>query len=71
MKYTFRGIVVFEYLPDATHGKVIQHNTTSDIPAFNYCSMIPEDYKLLAKFFDTVYRHTQGEPIELKDINVN
>jgi hypothetical protein len=40
------------------------------IPAFNYCKMIPEDYKLLGEFFTTVYKHIQGEDIELKDIKV-
>ena len=25
---------------------------------------------LLSNFFDTVYRHTQGEKVELKDIEV-
>jgi hypothetical protein len=32
--------------------------------------MINEDYRLLAKFFDTVYRHTQGEDVPLEDIEV-
>ena len=31
---------------------------------------IYEDYKLLGEFFNTVYRHTQGEDVELKDIDV-
>lgn len=69
MKYVFRGIEVFTYDPktkQVTEGKV--HDT---IPAFNYCSMIPEDYKLLSEFFDTVYRHISGESVELKDIKVN
>lgn len=70
MKYVFRGNIVFEYIPDAKRDKVIQHQVHGQIPAFDYCIMIPEDYKLLAQFFDTVYRHIQGEEIELKDIEV-
>lgn len=70
MKYIFRGHIVFEYKPDEKHHKVIQHNINGIIPAFDFCSMIPEDYKLLSNFFDTVYRHTQGEEVELKDIEV-
>jgi hypothetical protein len=32
--------------------------------------MIDEDYKLLGEFFNIVHRHTQGEDVELKDIEV-
>ena len=71
MKYIFRGHVVFEYKPDEKYNKVIQHKVSGVIPAFDFCSMIPEDYKLLSNFFDTVYKHIQGEDIELKDIEVN
>jgi len=69
MKYYFRGIIIFEYIPDGIE-KVIQHKIHGDIPAFDFCRMINEDYKLLAKFFDTVYRHTQGEDVPLEDIEV-
>jgi hypothetical protein len=68
MKYIFRGNVVFEYVLESK--QVIQHWNGS-IPMFNYCSWIPEDYKLLGVFFDTVHRHIQGEEVELKDIVVN
>lgn len=71
MKYIFRGHVVFEYKPDEKYNKVIQHKVSGVIPAFDFCSMIPEDYKLLSNFFDTVYKHIQGEDVELKDIEVN
>ena len=71
MKYIFRGITIFEYMPERRFNKVKQYWASDNIPAFNYCSMIPEDYKLLSQFFDVVYRHTQGEDVELKDINVN
>jgi hypothetical protein len=70
MKYIFRGILVFEYNPEAKFDKVVE-GQINGLHAFNYCSMIPEDYKLLAEFFDTVYRHTQGENVQLKDIKVN
>lgn len=70
MKYIFRGNIVFEYLPEKRY--VMQHNIEdSNIAAFNYCKMIPEDYKILSEFFDIVYRHIQGEHVELKDIEVN
>jgi hypothetical protein len=74
MKYIFRGHVVFEYIPDEENrlkGQVIQHRVSVVIPAFDYCKMIPEDYKLLSQFFKTAYRHTQGEDVELQDIEVN
>lgn len=69
MKYIFRGYTVFEYKPKTK--QVIQHKVSDVIPAFDFCKMIPEDYRLLSEFFDTVYRHTQGEKVDLKDIEVN
>lgn len=71
MKYYFRGHIIFEYLPDAKYDKVIQHKVSGTIPAFDFCCMIDEDYRLLSEFFDIVYRHTQGEDVELKDIEVD
>ena len=71
MKYIFRGHIVFEYDPDAKYDKVIQHKVSGVIPAFDFCHMIPEDYKLLGEFFDTIYRHTQGENVDLNNIEVN
>jgi hypothetical protein len=71
MKYIFRGNVVFEYNPDKKFDKVTQGSVSKVIPAFDFCSFISEDYKLLSQYFDTVYRHTQGEDVELKDIEVN
>jgi hypothetical protein len=75
MKYVFRGNVIFEYIPnekDKERGRVIQHFIhEGPIAGFNYCGFIAEDWKLLADFFNTVYRHTQGENVELKDIKVN
>jgi hypothetical protein len=70
MKYVFRGVIVFEYDPTTKYNKVKQGKTETDIPAFDFCHMIDEDYKLLGEFFDRVYRHTQGEVVELKDIEV-
>lgn len=71
MKYIFRGHTVFEYIPDAKYDKVIQHKIeNSDTPAFNFCSMIPEDYKLLSNFFDTVYNHIFDKTTLLADIEV-
>lgn len=69
MKYIFRGHIVFEYLPEK--GKVIQHKIDDGpIAAFDYCCMIPEDYKILSEFFDKVFRHINGEDINLTDISV-
>jgi hypothetical protein len=71
MKYIFRGHTVFEYKPDAKFDKVVQPKVHDWCPAFDYCNMIDEDYKLLGEFFNTVYRHTQGENVLLEDIVVN
>jgi hypothetical protein len=74
MSYVFRGNTVFEYEPNAVNrrnGAVRQHTIKNiDVAAFDFCCFIPEDYKLLSEFFDKVYRHTQGEDVELKDIEV-
>jgi hypothetical protein len=70
MKYIFRGHIVFEYDPNAKYDKVKQHLVSDRIPAFDFCKMIDDDYKLLGQFFETVYKHTQGENVELKDIEV-
>lgn len=72
MKYIFRGHVVFEYNPDFKRSKVMQHKIEgTGIVAFDFCMMIDEDYKLLSEFFATVYKHAQGQDVELKDIIVN
>ena len=71
MKYIFRGHTIFEYYPDAKFDKVAQGKIHDMIPAFDYCKMIDEDYKLLGEFFNKVYRHTQGEDVLLEDIEVN
>ena len=69
MSYVFRGNVVFEYIPE--QGCVEQRKVNgSNIPSFDYCSFIKEDYKLMSQFFDTVYRDLNGEDVELKDIEV-
>jgi len=70
MKYIFRGITVFEYNPNDKCDKVTQGKVHDTIPAFDFCRFIPEDYRLLREFFGKVYRHTQGEDVELKDIEV-
>ena len=69
MKYIFRGNIIFEYIPKKK--KVIQHAIHGVIAAFDYCKFIPEDYKLLSQFFDTVYKHIEGEDVELIDIEVD
>jgi hypothetical protein len=69
MKYIFRGHIIFEYIPNGAE-KVIQHQIHGKLPAFDFCRMIPEDYRLLGEFFDKVYKHIQGENVELNDIEV-
>jgi hypothetical protein len=69
MKYIYRGHVIFEYVPDGFE-KVIQHQIYGVMPAFDFCRMIPEDYKLLSEFFDKVHKHIQGENVDLTDIRV-
>lgn len=71
MKYIYRGHTIFEYLPDAKFDKVVQHKVSGSIPAFDFCYMIDEDYRLLGQFFDTVYRHRMGEDVLLQDIEVS
>jgi hypothetical protein len=70
MKYIFRGHTVFEYKPDDKFDKVVQGQIHDAIPAFDFCKMIDEDYRLLGEFFNKVYRHTQGEDVPLEDIEV-
>lgn len=70
MKYIFRGHIIFEYLPDENDERVVQHKINGVLPAFDFCNMIDEDYRLLGEFFTTVYKHTRGEDVDLKDINV-
>jgi hypothetical protein len=71
MRYVFRGHTVFDYDPTRPYEKVRQGRVHGDIPAFDHCVFIPEDFKLMSQFFDTVYRHINGEDVELKDIVVN
>lgn len=71
MKYIFKNYVVFEYIPDAKFEKVVQHQISYCVPAFDFCKMVSEDYKLLSQFFDVVYRHIQGENVELKDVIIS
>ena len=62
--------MVFDYIPEE---KVVFHKTVpgKNISAFNHCCFVSEDYKLMSNYFDKIYRHTQGENVDLKDIEVN
>ena len=71
MKFIFRGHIVFEYIPGKKKDCVVQGRVSDVIPAFDFCSMIPEDYQLLSVFFDRVYRHIEGEEVVLDDIIVD
>ena len=70
MKFIFRGIIVFEYIP-ASFEKVSQGRVHGVIPAFDYCRFTAEDYRLLSVFFDKVYNHIAGVDITLEDIIVS
>jgi hypothetical protein len=71
MKYVFRGVTVFEYDPETKQVRVVE--TEENGNHFNYCKFIPEDYELIAKFFDTARHHAQGlwDTESLRDIIVN
>ena len=75
MKYIFRGHIIFEYVPNdeiRNRGAVKQHSIEgTPISGFDYCRFIAEDWKMLSEFFGTVYRHTQGEDVDLKNIEVS
>lgn len=68
MKVIFRGYTVFEY--NENNKEVTMCKIHGEMPAFDYCDFIPEDYKLLSEFFDKAYKHTQGEKVELIDIDI-
>lgn len=65
MKFIFRAVTIFEY-----NGKEVIQHKIHGIAAFDFCKMIPQDYKLLSEFFITAYSHLQGEEVELNDIEV-
>lgn len=69
MKYIFRGNVVFDYDPitKELHSAII-HPGRSII---DFCRFIPNDYLLMSQYFLTIFTHTQGMAVELKDIEVN
>lgn len=69
MRYIFRDITVFEYLPEKK--KIKEHSNNIGFGSvFNNCGFIVEDYKLLSEFFDRAYRHAIGEAVDLSDIEV-
>ena len=72
MKYIFRGRVILEFDPvtkqvEAPVGKDI------DIPNFNFCTFIQEDYINLAMYFDTIndFMNDKVKQEDLKDIEVD
>lgn len=72
MNFIFRGYVIFNYDPKSKYEKITQGRIHDVIPAFDFCSMISEDYKLLGEFFTKAYKHINGELTddELVDIEV-
>lgn len=73
MKYIFRGIVVFNYDPLTKQTEVPKDDDAGVDNNFNFCRFIPEDYDLIADFFQMAHAHAVGEITteELKDIEVN
>ena len=71
MKYVFRGNVVVEY--DPVTKQVTAPLQDGVIANFDYCNFIPEDYKLLAQFFERAYKHATGDGtlLDLIDIVVD
>lgn len=70
MKYTFRGVVVFEYNPVT---KLMESpETEHGLNSFNFCKYVPEDYKLISDFFRNAHLHSTGQikTEDLKDIDV-
>ena len=59
MTFFFRGVVVFEYDPDFKEVEV--PNDKYEWGNFNYCKFIPEDYKLIAEFFNKIHQYETGE----------
>ena len=70
MKYSFRDVEVFEYIPERK--EVILLKMKDERIGFNFCNFIPEDYKLMSRFFEMAYKHSIGEITteDLKDIEV-
>ena len=73
MKYIFRGIVVFDYDPTTKETTVPNDQDAGINNNFNFCKFIPEDYDLMADFFQMAHAHAVGEVATdaLKDIEVN
>jgi len=72
MKYIFRGEVLFDFDPEKPRELVVpgEHRRPvgegeevvwKNVPNVHCCRLIPEDYKLLAEFFDRIHRYTKGE----------
>lgn len=72
MIFYFRGYEIFNYDPKRGHKQITQGRIHDVIPAFDFCSMTSEDYKLLGEFFTKVHKHIEGELTddELVDIEV-
>lgn len=70
MKFIFRGLTVLDY--NAETKDMVVPTDEDGLTNFNLCQFIPEDYKLLARFFETAYKHTQlGDIVDLTDIVVD
>jgi len=74
MKYIFRGNIILIYNPAIRRViKVPLDKDGTRTTYFEQCKFIPEDYELLAKYFQRIANYEQGIIKEefLKDIEVN
>jgi len=65
MKFYFRALLIVDY--------DIEKRELTITDDFKMCKFIPEDYKLLAEFFDTIYKLQTGIAVpeeKLQDIEV-
>jgi len=69
MKYIFRGRTILAYDPETKHVRTPLDE--DGFVVFNQCKFIPEDYQLLAQFFNIAEQHAKGNhDVNLEDFNV-
>lgn len=73
MKYTFRGLDLFEYNPETKKLVVVMDIWGLNEANIEQCKLIPEDYILLAQFFTGIHLYETGmiDVMDLKDMVVN
>ena len=68
MKFYFRGLLIFEFKGNEV---ITPLNRELGIPNFNYCVFGKDDYLEIARFFQTVHKHLNGEKVQLQDIELD